>query len=49
MVNRKAVNVPASMIRRDSNQSNVSYTNYENQNQYPKEINEEVPSESFIP
>ena len=50
MVNRKAVNVPASLIRRDSsNNSNVSYTNYENSGQHQQEFNEEVPQESCIP
>ena len=50
MVKRKAVNVPASMIRRDSsNNSNVSYTTYENSGHLQKDINEEVPQESCIP
>ena len=50
MVNRKAVNVPASLIRRDSsNNSNVSYTNYENSGQHQQDFNEEVPQESCIP
>lgn len=44
MVNRKAVNVPASLMRRDSsNPSNVSYTNYENSGQHQHDFNEEVP------
>ena len=44
MVNRKAVNVPATLIRRDSsNTSNVSFINHDISGLHQQDFIEEVP------